>query len=169
MEVDLDDLIFIWLWGKINPPILNQSHALNSLWIWLYFSKIGFTRSYSSNYLLSLFYFCLNLSCSSPCNWSTCYFRTSVLPISLRTKIHHYCPSKNYPMKYNNYLVWSYYVLEIFVGGFLHRYFSIKNVNINTWLSYLLLYESMLSIQSLQLILIYPSLNNHLPHLITID
>ena len=57
MEDSLDDLILISLSGKINPPILNQSHALNSLGVWFYFSKVVSTHSYVSNSLLSLFYF----------------------------------------------------------------------------------------------------------------
>ena len=57
MEVSLYDLILISLSGKITPPILNQSHALNSLGVWFYFSKVVSTHSYVSNSLLSLFYF----------------------------------------------------------------------------------------------------------------
>ena len=110
-------IILLSMPGKINSPILNQSYALNSLGVWLYFSKVFFTSSYVSNYLLNLFSFVWNFSCVSLLKCSVCSFRIAVQPIALIYNVHHCCKSKK-DFRLPIFFVCSPFVSEIFVGGF---------------------------------------------------
>ena len=54
-------------------------------------------------------------------------------------------------------------------GGFLHRQFKIKNVSINTWLSYLFLCKPILIIHYLLLIFITLSFTQRVSYLLSIE